>query len=140
VPDVHPDLRFARFLPQTVVGPRTLRLARVGTRLRPRARGVEVVEVAEGVTARIHRPPAGPRTPVPGVLYLHGGGYVIGSAAMGDRFCARLARHLGVVVAALDYRLAPEHRYPAALEDGYAAWCWLAERSEVVCDAHRTGR
>jgi len=100
-------------------------------RLRRGARDVEVVEVAGGVSARIHRPPPGSRTPVAAVLYLHGGGYVLGTATMGDQFCSRLARHLGVVVAAVDYRLAPEHPYPAALEDADAALRWLAEQPEV---------
>ncbi|TVR18433.1 MAG: alpha/beta hydrolase [Nitriliruptor sp.] len=130
-PSFHPDLRRARFLPQTVVGRRSLHLVRLGMRLRRGARDVEVVEVAGGVNARIHRPPAGPRPAVPAVVYLHGGGYVVGTAAMGDPFCARLARHLGVVVAAVNYRLAPEHPYPAALEDAYAALRWLAEQPEV---------
>ena len=134
-PSIHPDLSRARFLPPTVIGRRTYRLVRLGTRLQRGARDVEVVDVAGGVGARIHRPPTGSRTPVPGVLYLHGGGYVVGTAAMGDRFCARLATHLGVVVAAVDYRLAPEHPYPAALEDAAAALRWLAEQPDV--DAER---
>jgi acetyl esterase/lipase len=131
----HPDLKLARFLPQTVIGPRTFKLVRLGTRLQRGARDVEVVEVAVGVSARIHRPPARPGASVPGVLYVHGGGYVIGTAALGDPFCVRLAKQLDVVVAAVDYRLAPEHPYPAALEDAYAALQWLAEQPDV--DAER---
>ena len=127
----HPDLKLARFLPRAVIGPRTFRLVRLGTRLQRGARDVEVVEVAAGVSARIHRPPAGRRSPAPGVLYVHGGGYVIGTAELGDPFCARLAQHLGVVVAAVDYRLAPEHAYPTPLEDAHAALRWLAEQPEV---------
>jgi acetyl esterase/lipase len=51
------------------------------------------------------------------VLYIHGGGYVVGSAGQGDAHCAALARRLGVVVASVDYRLAPEHPFTAAHED-----------------------
>jgi len=149
----HPDLTRAWFVPKAVVGPRTYRLARIGSRLQRGARDVEVVEVAPGVTARIHRPPGGnpspggkpplsgettphpPGSTAPAVLYLHGGGYVIGSATLGDRFCARLAGHLGVVVAAVDYRLAPEHPYPTPLHDAHAALRWLAAQPEV--DAQR---
>lgn len=131
----HPDLRLARFLPRTVIGPRTLRLVRLGTRLQRGNRDVEVVEVATGVTARIHRPPLGRGSPAAGVLYIHGGGYVIGTAELGDPFCARLAQHLGVVVAAVDYRLAPEHPYPTPLEDAHAALRWLVEQPGV--DAER---
>jgi acetyl esterase/lipase len=131
----HPDLKLARFLPRTVIGPRTFRLVRLGTRLQRGARDVEVVEVAAGVIARIHRPPVGRRSSAAGVLYVHGGGYVIGTAALGDPFCARLAQHLGVVVAAVDYRLAPEHPFPTPLEDVHAALRWLAEQPDV--DAER---
>ena len=131
----HPDLKVARFLPKTIIGPRSLRLVRLGTRLQRGAHDVEVVEVATGVTARIHRPPLGHGSPAAGVLYIHGGGYVIGTAELGDPFCARLAKHLGVVVAAVDYRLAPEHPYPTPLEDAHAALRWLAEQPDV--DAER---
>jgi acetyl esterase/lipase len=131
----HPDLKLARVLPRTVIGPRTFRLVRLGTRLQRGVRDVEVVEVAAGVRARIHRPPGGRRSSAAGVLYVHGGGYVIGTAELGDPFCARLAQHLGVVVAAVDYRLAPEHPYPTPLEDAHAALRWLAEQSDV--DAER---
>jgi acetyl esterase/lipase len=120
VPNFHPDLRRTRFLPKAVIGPRTFKVVRLGTRLQPGARDVEVVEVAAGVSARVHRPSGGRGSPAPGVLYIHGGGYVIGTAAMGDAFCSRLAEHLGVVVAAVDYRLAPEHPYPLPLEDADA--------------------
>jgi acetyl esterase/lipase len=131
----HPDLKLARVLPRTVIGPRSFRLIRLGTRLQRGVRDVEVVEVAAGVSARIHRPPGGHSSSGSGVLYIHGGGYVIGTAALGDPFCARLAQHLGVVVAAVDYRLAPEHPYPTPLEDAHAALRWLAEQPEV--DAER---
>jgi acetyl esterase/lipase len=131
VPSFHPDLTSAHRRPRSSVGPRSLRLVRFATRLQRGARDVEVVEVAPGVSARIHRPPAGGRAPAPGVLYVHGGGYVIGSAAMGDAFCRPLARHLDVVVVAVGYRLAPEHPYPTPLEDAYAALRWLAARPEV---------
>ena len=131
----HPDLQLARFLPRTVIGRRTFRLARLGAHLQRGVREAEVVEVAAGVSARIHRPSVDRGSPAAGVLYLHGGGYVIGTAKLGDPFCARLAQHLGVVVAAVDYRLAPEHPYPAALEDAHAALRWLAAQPEV--DAER---
>jgi acetyl esterase/lipase len=131
----HPDLKLARVLPRTVIGPRSFRLVRLGTRLQRGVRDVEVVEVAAGVSARIHRPPGGHSSSGAGVLYVHGGGYVIGTAALGDPFCARLAQHLGVVVAAVDYRLAPEHPCPTPLEDVHAALRWLAEQPDV--DAER---
>ncbi len=59
------------------------------------------------------------------VLYLHGGGFMIGSAAVYRHLVSRLARASGCPVLSLDYRLAPEHPYPAALEDVQGAWRWL---------------
>jgi acetyl esterase/lipase len=59
------------------------------------------------------------------VLYLHGGGYVFGSLRTHGDFMARLALASGARVLGLDYRLAPEHPFPAALEDAVAAWRWL---------------
>jgi len=130
----HPDLRLARFLPRSPVGPRILPLVRMASGLVPEDRDVEVAEVEPGVSVRVHRPPSAGRSPAPGVLYVHGGGYVIGSASMGDDFCSRLARHLDVVVAAVEYRLAPEHPYPVPLEDCHAALGWLAEQPDVDAD------
>jgi acetyl esterase/lipase len=92
---------------------------------RPAPSGVEV-ERAGSVTVRVHRPPAAPGGPLPAVLWIHGGGYVIGFAAQDDRSCADLARRLGAVVVAVDYRKGPEHPYPAALDDCHDALVWLA--------------
>jgi acetyl esterase len=59
--------------------------------------------------------------PAPGLLYLHGGGFVIGSLETHDSLCRQLALRSGRTVVALDYRLAPEHRFPAAVDDAWAA-------------------
>lgn len=56
------------------------------------------------------------------VLHLHGGGYVAGSVAFGRSLCARVGAHAGASVVSVDYRLAPEHTYPAALDDALAAY------------------
>ncbi|MGW5387109.1 alpha/beta hydrolase [Nocardia sp. NPDC003963] len=128
----HPDLRRARFLPRTVVSPHTLRMIRAlsGRAGRARPVGGSIERVDADVTVRVFRPAAVSR-PVPGLLFVHGGGYVIGNAAMGDRFCATVAARLGVVAASVEYRLAPEHPYPVPLEDCYAGLRWLAEQPEV---------
>ncbi len=60
------------------------------------------------------------------VVYFHGGGWVIGDLDSHDRTTRRLARDLGAVVVSVDYRCAPEHRFPAAAEDAYAATLWAA--------------
>jgi len=87
--------------------------------------GVEVLILRSGVGVRLHRPD-GVSQPGAALLWMHGGGYVMGTAKQDDRLCRRFARELGITVAAVDYRLAPEHPYPASLEDCYSALTWLA--------------
>lgn len=126
--EFHPDLRrIARIVPRRLVSPRTLPVVRPVTRRlwrRPPG-GVEEVTLPSGIAVRLYRP-AGQRAPGPAVLWIHGGGYVIGHPGMDHRVCVGLTRRLGATVAAVDYRLAPEHPYPAPLEDCYAALRWLA--------------
>jgi len=64
-----------------------------------------------------------------GIVFLHGGGFVFCGIESHDGFCRLLARHTGAVVVAVDYRLAPEHRAPAAARDAYAATRWTAEHA-----------
>jgi acetyl esterase len=66
-------------------------------------------------------------TPAPALAYFHGGGWVIGSLESHDPFCRALANRTGAVVVSVDYRLAPEARYPAAAEDCWAVTRWIAE-------------
>jgi acetyl esterase/lipase len=115
-----------------MVGPRSLRLIRKLSVLQQRKRpdGVEVLTLSSGVGVRLHRP-AGVDQPGPALLWLHGGGYIIGTAQQDDALCRRFTRELGITVAAVDYRLAPEHPYPAPLEDCYAALTWLARLPAV---------
>ncbi|MCX5045393.1 alpha/beta hydrolase [Aldersonia sp. NBC_00410] len=128
----HPDLRrTARFLPRAAVGPRSLPLVRALTKVLPdRHTGVEVHRLETGGSARIFRP-EGQDTLGPGLLWIHGGGYVIGRAQFDDRLCRRFSRELGATVISVDYRLAPEHPYPAALDDCYAALTMLADMPGV---------
>lgn len=72
------------------------------------------------------------------LLWIHGGGYVIGSAAVDDVLCAQVARELGVLVVSAEYRLAPRHPFPTPLDDCHAVWRWLLEQSEPLrIDASR---
>jgi acetyl esterase len=79
------------------------------------------------VNARIFLPdrPAHPAI----LMYFHGGGYVKGGLDETDAFCRRLARSTERLVAAVEYRLAPEHPFPAALDDAYAATAWAFEHA-----------
>lgn len=69
---------------------------------------------------------------LPLLLYLHGGGFVIGSLETHDSLCRQLALRSGGAVVALDYRLAPEHRFPAAVDDAWAALRWLAGNAAAL--------
>lgn len=69
---------------------------------------------------------------LPVLLYLHGGGFTIGSLETHDSLCRQLALRSGAAVVALDYRLAPEHRFPVAVSDAWAAMNWLAAHATSV--------
>ncbi|MFG1934137.1 alpha/beta hydrolase [Mycobacterium sp. NPDC048908] len=119
-------------MPKQVVTPVTVPFIRASERLlwSRTPKDVEVLTIAEDVGIRLFRP-QGVTGPTPALLWIHGGGYVIGKAAQDDALCRRYARELGVIVASVDYRLAPEHPYPAPLEDCYAALQWLVRLPSV---------
>jgi len=84
--------------------------------------------------------PAGLNEPLPVILYLHGGGFVLGDSAAYSHQSARIALECNAAVAFLDYRLSPEHPFPAALEDTLGAARWIAENAETLgVDASRFG-
>ncbi|UOE44120.1 alpha/beta hydrolase [Agromyces larvae] len=130
---LHPELRtkFARSNNPPVVHAWQRALLRSGMRLMPGAkpaRGVTVerVSVPGGQVANVFTPSGfGADAPGPALLWIHGGGLVIGSMAQDDARCLDVAAELGIVVVSVEYRLAPEHPYPAPLDDCDAAWAWL---------------
>src|SRR2546430_8717550 len=77
------------------------------------------------IPVRIYTPVG--TAPFPVLVYFHGGGWVIGNLDTHDGICRSLANRVGCLVVSVDYRLAPEHPFPAAPEDCYAATRWLAE-------------
>lgn len=131
----HPDLRAgARWLPRRGIGPRTLGAARLLTRLagRRNAHGAQVQDLGP-ISLRVHGT-IDPQAKRPALLWIHGGGFVLGTAAQDDGLCRHLADKLGIVVVAVDYRLAPEHPFPIPLHDCYEALTWLAAWPGVDAD------
>jgi acetyl esterase/lipase len=141
---IHPELRQGvRYMPQPAqkAGPdrRSVTLARLLVRLgaagaRPLP-GVSIENTqfsgpagAPAVRVRLYRPQGQPPA-ASALLWFHGGGYYMGALRMDDRRCSEFALEAGVLVASVDYRLAPEHPFPAALEDGYATLVGLAARA-----------
>jgi acetyl esterase len=82
------------------------------------------------IPVRIYVPEG--KGPFPGVVFLHGGGWVIGDLDTHDKICRVISRGAGAVVVSVDYRRAPEHRFPAALEDGFDATCWAADHAAAL--------
>src|SRR6478752_2324399 len=78
------------------------------------------------VPLRIYSPESWSRTPRPVVVNFHGGGFVLGSARQCDWSASIVAKELDAIVVSVDYRLAPTHRFPAAVEDCYDALLWAA--------------
>lgn len=132
----HPELRLARYFPSFSFGPRLAALAR-------RRRGpipslpdlvVEDVEVpavagAPAVSLRLYRPKQLTR-PQPALYWMHGGGYVMGAPEQDEASNIAFARELGITVAAVRYRLAPQFAAPSAVEDAHAGLAWLAAQGE----------
>ena len=88
------------------------------------------------ILLRIYRPEGA--GPFPIVMNYHGGGWVIGDVDTADGQCREMCRRANLVVVSVDYRLAPEHRFPAAAEDCYAATVWaVAHATEIGGDATR---
>ena len=107
----------------------------------------EILELPRAPLARVDdlTLPAGDGTPLrarlyaasrdigrPVLLYMHGGGFTIGGLETHDSLCRQLALRSGAAVVALDYRLAPEHRFPAAVDDAWAAMHWLAAHGATL--------
>ena len=133
--DLHPELRqVAKLLPRRLISPRRVPLmqkANVLANLRT-PKDVQVEELPSGAQLRVFEPAQGGSGGA--LLWIHGGGYVVGCAAQDDPLCRRFARALGITVASVDYRLAPQHPYPAALEDCHDGLVRLADRPEVNAD------
>ncbi|MFF7446482.1 MULTISPECIES: alpha/beta hydrolase fold domain-containing protein [unclassified Streptomyces] len=94
---------------------------------------------AADVPVRIYTPQVG-QAPRSALVYLHGGGFCLGNVALAHGGCTLFAAETGAVVVSVEYRLAPEHPFPAGLEDGYAALEWTVKHAaELGVDPTRIG-
>lgn len=98
-----------------------------------------VVDTPAGpVPVRVYRPHGADDAGAPGVVFLHGGGFVLCDIESHDGFCRRMAARTSSVVVSVGYRLAPEHPAPAAAEDAYSAFDWIARNAaELGLDPRR---
>jgi len=80
--------------------------------------------------ARLYRPSAAPNLPI--LVWFHGGGMVLGDLRSGDWVCRELAAQAETLVISVDYRLAPEHKFPAGPEDAYASVAWIAAHASAL--------
>jgi acetyl esterase len=91
---------------------------------------------AGDIPVRVYRPDTGSDGPQPVIVYIHGGGWVIGDIEVADKPCRALANAVGATVVSVGYRKGPEHRFPAAPEDCYAATKWVSDNAgELGVDA-----
>lgn len=92
-----------------------------------------IVDGADGpLKARLYVPLAAGITPAPAIIFFHGGGFVLGDLDTHDVICRRLAASSRCRVLSVDYRLAPENRFPDAHRDALAAWNWATDRNNIL--------
>jgi acetyl esterase len=93
----------------------------------PVVRDIKIVGPGGDIPIRVYAPQE--KGAMPMIVYYHGGGWVIGSIKDHDGICRRLAQKTGFIVLSVDYRLAPENKYPAAIEDAYAALVYASKNA-----------
>ena len=94
----------------------------------------QVVELDKNVSVYIYRPEAGPAAPIPALLWIHGGGFIMGDARSDAAFFKRVVEELGISVVSVQYRLAVEHPFPAPLDDCKRAYLWTRAQPWVDPD------
>ena len=153
MPDLHPQIqRVLEVMAEANLKPieaMTPAEAREQMEATARARGAEPLPVARveerrmpgpagDIRLRLYWPDAAP--PVPAIVYYHGGGHVIGSLDTHDFIARNLCAGAEALVASVDYRMGPEHRFPAAVEDSFAALEWVhANAQSLGAHAGRIG-
>jgi acetyl esterase/lipase len=139
---IHPELReMAKTFPRLRFNRWSLRLLRLLTRLQPTPKlpvGIRLEQMfilsqtpGHKIRLRIYKPKE-MTSPVPVLVWMHGGGLIIGRPEMDDAFLTRCVQELGIVVVSVDYRLAPDHAFPAPLDDCYSALTWVHAHAETL--------
>jgi acetyl esterase len=109
---------------------------------RPESQGAEYITIPgpdTSLPARVYRPEGGV-APLPVMVFFHGGGWVIGDIETHDPLCGALAAASGSMIVSVGYRLAPEHKFPAAVDDSFAAVSWVAANASALgADPERLG-
>lgn len=134
IDQIHPELRatYARIPAVPFHNPILYFFINTLQKLRPKkampATGVSISDFPLGsASVRVYRP----QDVLSGAaaMWIHGGGYILGDVTTNDRECCQLANELGLVVVSVDYRLAPKHPFPAALDDCFAAWQFMLDHA-----------
>ncbi|MEP7134779.1 MAG: alpha/beta hydrolase [Chloroflexota bacterium] len=145
---IHPELQqAARQTPKFLFSAKNLWLTALLIRLTPSPKALEGILVENvfiagqddrtKIRVRVYKPKS-MSAPTPVLIWLHGGGYVMGKPEMDDRSCADYVRELGITVVSVDYRCAPKHPFPAGLDDCYSALQWVVSHAqEIGVDTYR---
>jgi len=145
---IHPELlQAAKMTPSFAISKINLWLIRLLMSLIPTPKTPEDILVENifipgqddrtKIRLRIYKPKT-IASPTPVLVWLHGGGYVIGKPEMDDLSCAQYVRELGIIIVSVDYRYAPKNPFPVGLEDSYSALKWaVAHSQQLGMDAKR---
>ena len=142
VSDVHPQLRSsAKKILGLPLNKLTVKIIRQIAKIFPKAkipegitiRNVEIYDAGKSNKLRLRiYSPTYLQEKVPGMLWFHGGGLVIGNPELNDTALIQFVQELGIVIVSVDYRLAPENPYPAAIQDCYTGLEWMAENASAL--------
>jgi acetyl esterase/lipase len=139
---VQSELRpVAKKLPKISYNRWNVKFIRLLARLQPKAKIPEDLQIEHvfiksqdqryRIRLRIYKPRSSAAL-APVLLWMHGGGFIIGAPEMSDPCLIQFNRELGIVVVSVDYRLAPENPFPAALEDGFSALSWISAHAQSL--------
>lgn len=139
---IHPQLQqSAKMFPNLTYSKLNIWLINLLSRLAPAAKSPQDVSIEhvfiagkhdkQKIQLRIYKPKS-IHEAAPVLIWLHGGGYIVGNPKQDDASCIQYAREVGIMVISVDYRLAPKHPFPAALEDGYSALKWVNSNAQQL--------